>query len=146
MKSLVIRALVALWLSFMVATVGPALFGDMLTWTGPVTCPGGKVSVQTDTYYPRPGETDTTRTPLCTSANGTTGEIPTLLSLVIIWGEALLPSLLPVLLLLGLGLCAGSASCPAHPQQRPPADTGCIKHSMAQHSMAQHEIRHHCTV
>lgn len=92
------RIVIAVWLAFMVATVGPALFGDMLILTGPLTCPGGHINVQTDVYNPRPGETDMTRTPLCTSADGTTQEVPTLLSMVIIWGYAFLPALLIVFL------------------------------------------------
>src|SRR5262245_14950589 len=91
MKSKMIRVLVAIWLSFMVATVGPALFPDLAVVTTPITCPGGKINVQVDTYRPAPGETVSTMTPLCTMPNGQTKEIPIPASLLTIWGLALLP-------------------------------------------------------
>lgn len=98
-KNLWIRFLVALWASFMIATVGPALFGDMLTWTAPITCAGGTVTVQSDTYYPRPGETDVTRTPLCKSPDGATTEIPTVPAMGVIWGGGFVVMMLVVVLL-----------------------------------------------
>jgi hypothetical protein len=99
MKSLGIRVLVAIWLAFMVATVGPVIVPGLATLTAPLTCPGGTINVQIDVYHPRPGETDTTFTPLCTSASGETTEVPTLLSVALIWAGALLPSLLLTLLI-----------------------------------------------
>ena len=99
MKYIWTRIIVAVWLSFMVATVGPALFGDMLLWTAPFTCAGGSVNVRTDVYYPRPGETDMTRTLLCTAADGSTSEVSTFGGMGVIWGYAFLPSLLIMFLI-----------------------------------------------
>lgn len=94
-----IRFLVALWAAFMVATVGPALFADMLTLTAPVTCPGGHITVQVDVYHPRPGETDITNTPSCIAANGASTEIPVLLAMATIWGGTFVPIMLIMLAL-----------------------------------------------
>lgn len=101
MKFIWTRVLVAVWASFMVATVGPVIFNGLFVMTAPVTCPGGKIDVQTDTYHPRPGETDTTFTPTCTPTAGAPYEIPVLASMAVIWAGALLPALIVMAVLPG---------------------------------------------
>lgn len=91
MKYIWTRLAVAVWLAFMIATVGPVIVPGLATVTAPVTCPGGKINVKIDVYNPAPGETDTTFTPLCTSAAGQTTEIPVVLSMLVIGAFALLP-------------------------------------------------------
>lgn len=100
MKFMWVRFLVALWASFMVATVGPVIFNGLFAMTAPVTCPGGQINVQTDTYNPRPGETDTTFTPLCT-IEGDTHEVPTLAAMGVVWAGSFVPLLLIMLVLPG---------------------------------------------
>jgi hypothetical protein len=86
------RVAVAFWVAFMIATVGPALFGDLLLVTAPVTCPAGRMEVRTDVYNPHPGETVMNRVPLCVAADGSVSEVPNLLALIIIFAYALLPA------------------------------------------------------
>lgn len=89
-----IRFLIAVWVSFMVATVGPVFFSDMLTWTAPIVCPAGRVYVQTDSFNPSPGETSVNHTLVCSPVRGASLEISGFATLGVLWLYAILPSLL----------------------------------------------------